>query len=438
MPTAVRSHAKINLGLYIGAPRADGFHGLATVYQTLELFDVVTVSARRAAETALRLTSNDDRVPTDSRNTAWKMVELALESLGVTAEVEIHIEKRLPVQGGLGAGSANAVAALVGLERELGIEGREFPGLRSELLQQAQDRLRGTQVRGERSVVGKAGPSTPVAPATFAQDDSQFQDDSQLLIAQDDRQLLPPQNDSRLSKARLDETFWDSRRLEIAATVGSDVPLFLVGGTVLGEDRGQVVSALPDIEPTWCVIATPAIGVSTPQAFRDWDALCAAEGLTQDASQAKLNELSRAYASAFSEAGRNPEIEGSGSIQEGQQGVGSSGVLPLGKNLAGPMESALVRTGILSWIANDFERVVFAQHPSLAEIKRILLAAGTPEEALHASLSGSGSALFGLYRTRGDAEVACERLLAAGVASHLTRTLPRSRYWSEMLLHQED
>jgi len=85
MPTAVRSHAKINLGLYIGAPRADGFHGLATVYETLELYDIVTVSARPAPVTAIRLTSNDGRVPTDGRNTAWRLVELALGALGVTA-----------------------------------------------------------------------------------------------------------------------------------------------------------------------------------------------------------------------------------------------------------------------------------------------------------------------------------------------------------------
>ncbi len=98
------------------------------------------------------------------------------------------------------------------------------------------------------------------------------------------------------------------------------------------------------------------------------------------------------------------------------------------------MESALVRTGITSWIENDFERVVFPQHPSLAEIKRILSGSGTPEAALHASLSGSGSALFGLYRSRGDAEAARERLRPVGVASLLTRTLPRSKYWREMLL----
>ena len=356
MPTAVRSHAKINLGLYIGAPRPDGFHGLTTVYQTLELHDVVTVTAHPAPTTSLRLTSNDTRVPSDSRNTAWKMVELALKSIEIDAEVAIHIEKRLPVQGGLGAGSANAVAALIGLEKELG------------------------------------------APSI-------------------ERSLLDG---------------WEATRLDLAAQVGSDVPLFLIGGAVLGADRGQHVSPLPDIDPTWCVVATPTIGVSTPQAFRDWDALCAREGLTQDASQAKLNELSRAYASAFAEA-----------IPKGQQRTGSSGVLPVRENLAGPEESALVRTGILSWVANDFERVVFPQHPSLAEIKRILAGPGTPEAAclstsLVASLSGSGSALFGLYRTRGGAEAARQRLQSTGVASHLTRTLPRPAYWSEMLLKDED
>ena len=52
MPTTVRSHAKINLGLGIGAPRTNGFHGLTTVYQTLELHDLVTVTAIAGAPTA--------------------------------------------------------------------------------------------------------------------------------------------------------------------------------------------------------------------------------------------------------------------------------------------------------------------------------------------------------------------------------------------------
>ena len=192
---------------------------------------------------------------------------------------------------------------------------------------------------------------------------------------------------------------------------------------MLGVDRGQEVYPLPDIERVWCVVATPEIGVSTPQAFCDWDALCVREGLTAEGSTAKLNELSRAYASAFS-----------GGIPRGGQRSGSSGVFPDGEDLAGPQESALVRTGISSWIQNDFERVVFPQHPSLAEIKRILAASDTPEAALYSSLSGSGSALYGLYRTRGDAEAAQLRLEQAGVRSQLTRTLPRSFYWEEMVL----
>src|ERR1039458_8416596 len=123
MTTAIRSHAKINLGLYLGAPRADGFHSLTTVYQTLEIHDIVTVTAVRSAQTTLRLSSNDASVPTDEHNTAWKIVSLVLEQLGVKAAADIHIDKRLPVQGGLGAGSGNAVAALVGLEKELERQG---------------------------------------------------------------------------------------------------------------------------------------------------------------------------------------------------------------------------------------------------------------------------------------------------------------------------
>jgi 4-diphosphocytidyl-2-C-methyl-D-erythritol kinase len=360
MPTQVRSHAKINLGLGIGAPRADGFHSLVTVYQTLEMHDLVTVTAQPLSSTAIRITSNHPDVPTDERNTAWKIVFLALEELSVTAEVQIHIDKRLPVQGGLGAGSANAIAALIGLEREFGIASQQ---------------------------VGKSA-SQP-GPAA-----------------------------------------WATRRLELAARVGSDVPLFLIGGTILGVDRGQTVSPLPDFEPTWCLIAIPETGVSTPQAFRDWDALCAHEGLTAEASADKLRKLSRAYAAAFSGTpGRAGE-------------AGSSGVISkdpiVGNDLAGPDGSALVRTGITSWIENDFERVVFPQHPSLGEIKRILLASGTPEAALYASLSGSGSALYGLYQTRGDAEAAQRRLgEQAGELKvrsvTVTRTLPRTGYWQNML-----
>src|SRR6202046_4733908 len=111
--TRVRSYSKINLGLAVGPPRPDGFHGLTTVYQTLALHDFVTVSAQRAAETSITLTADHPGVPCSVRgnaekNTAWRIVARALKILGLAANVSIGIEKRLPVQGGMGAGSANA------------------------------------------------------------------------------------------------------------------------------------------------------------------------------------------------------------------------------------------------------------------------------------------------------------------------------------------
>ena len=363
MPTCVRSYSKVNLGLAIGPVRPDGFHGLTTVYQTLELHDLVTVEARPASSTSICLTTNDRRVPTDSRNTAWKMVERALGRMGLAAEVSIHIEKRLPVQGGMGAGSANAAAALVGLERELG---KALPG---------------------------------------------------------------------------------AERLRLAGEVGSDVPLFLLGGTVLGLGRGELVVPLPDLPATHCVVAVPDVGVSTPQAFRDWDSLAGenpanpthddktvmygapsveatmtpsvvaiktpspvAAGLTPARNPDRLEELSLAYASLYAQ----PDTSGIIQRPNGQT-----------DDLAENTLLALVRTGV----ENDFERVVFPVYPFLGEIKRQLMGSGSGA-AMYAALSGSGSALFGLYRFGADARAAQQRVESVGVKALVTRTLPRSVYWT--------
>src|SRR5271168_769887 len=115
MPITVRSFAKINLGLGIGALRADGLHELRTVYQTIGLHDVIRVSVGRGAGIEIRC--EDSRVPKDESNTCYRIVELALAALMARGQVVLEIEKRLPVQGGLGGASANAVAALLGLER---------------------------------------------------------------------------------------------------------------------------------------------------------------------------------------------------------------------------------------------------------------------------------------------------------------------------------
>jgi 4-diphosphocytidyl-2-C-methyl-D-erythritol kinase len=343
MPTLVRSYSKINLGLAIGPVRPDGFHGLTTLYQTLELHDLVTVSAVRAPATKISITSNDKRVPNDGRNTCWKMVERALERMGVAAEVAVHIEKRLPVQGGMGAGSANAAAALIGLERELG--------------------------------AALAG----------------------------------------------------GERLRLAGEVGSDVPLFLLGGSVLGLGRGEQVVPLPDMPSLFSVVAVPEVGVSTPQAFRDWDAR--AGQLTGSDNPDRLNELSLALAAIYAEPGTSGIIRGShpGNQQGGFEEIQSSQVDDLAENTL----LSLVRTGV----ENDFEQVVFPAYPSLREIKRQLMGTSSSHDsgsALYAALSGSGSALFGLYRSETDARQAQQRVQDAGTKALMTKTLPRTEYWTRM------
>src|ERR1700730_1697225 len=117
MPVTVRSFAKINLGLRIGAARDDGFHELLTVYQTIGLHDVIRVGVGRG--TGIAIQCADPRVPRDESNTCFRIIEKAMRLLRAKGRVVVEIEKRLPVQGGMGAASSNAVATLLGLERAL-------------------------------------------------------------------------------------------------------------------------------------------------------------------------------------------------------------------------------------------------------------------------------------------------------------------------------
>ena len=77
--------------------------------------------------TRITLSSTHPGVLHGQGNIAWRMLERCLERLGLHAQVHIHIDKQLPLQGGLGAGSANAVAALIGLEQELEPPALAFP-----------------------------------------------------------------------------------------------------------------------------------------------------------------------------------------------------------------------------------------------------------------------------------------------------------------------
>ena len=309
MPVTVRSFAKINLGLRIGARRADGFHELLTVYQTIGLHDLIRVSLGRGSGIEIRC--EDQRVPRDESNTCHRIVDKAMSALGVKGRIAIEIEKRLPVQGGMGGASSNAVAALFGLERVL-----------------------------KKHLTGE-------------------------------------------------------ERLRIASEVGSDVPLFLIGGTILGRGRGEQVYPLEDLPSMPCVLVTPDVGVSTPEAFAKWDCK-----LTAPQASDRMNELGLGLSAWLSES--------------------YSGAPRMRGRRGNPLLE-LVRAGI----KNDFEEVVFPEYPELSEVKQALERVG----AKYASLSGSGSALYGLFVSNAAARAAAKKLRDQGWAAQATATVTRRRYW---------
>ena len=148
----------------------------------------------------------------------------------------------------------------------------------------------------------------------------------------------------------------------VAAEVGSDVPFFLRGGTVAASGRGERLRAVRPLDPHWVVLAMPPFGVSTPEAYRWWD--------------------------------RAPRS-------------------------AGPARRVRGWRADLSVLRNDLEPAVVERHPELGEVIARLRAAG----ASHGAMSGSGSAVFGMFRTRAAAVSARAAVRAPGWRTWLTRTI---------------
>jgi 4-diphosphocytidyl-2-C-methyl-D-erythritol kinase len=319
MSTTVRSFAKINIGLQIGPRRDDGYHELRTLYQTIALHDLIKIEAVRGS--GIEILCTDPHVPCDESNTCWRVAEKVLRALKIRSKVRITIEKNLPVQGGLGAASSNAVAVMLGMERAF------------------------------------------------------------------KRQLTP------------------DARLRIASEVGSDLPLFLMGGTVLGIGRGEQVYALDDLPSFHCVIAAPNVGVSTPAAFAAWDKR--QPKLTGERPSDKINTFSQSVYEWLNSSNLSP-----------------TGVPGKGWDRAEALLLDLVRTGM----ENDFERVVFPMYPAVRQVKQLLERAG----AKYVSLSGSGSSVYGLFAGRQDAARAVKALDQADVRAQATSTLPRAGYWKDI------
>ena len=321
MAVSVCSFAKINIGLRIGPSRDDGFHELRTVYQTLALHDLIKVDVGRGV--GIDIVCKHPQVPTDESNTCWRIAERVLKTLKTRGKVRITIEKNLPVQGGVGGASSNAVATMFALEKAL-------------------------------------------------------------------KRRLTPED-----------------RLRIAGEVGSDLPLFLIGGTILGIGRGEQIYPLADLPSVPCVVATPEVGVSTPAAFAEWDKKAAGHAkLTGSNSSDKMSKFSHAVYEWLS-----------GSFSP-------TGVPDKGWDRAEAMLLDLVRAGI----ENDFESVVFPRYPAIREVKRALERTG----ARYSSLSGSGSTVYGLFDDEPSALAAAGKLNDAGIAAQVTATLPREQYWKRL------
>ena len=110
----VRVPGKVNLYLEVGDPRPDGFHELTTVFHAVSLADDVTV--RDADALSLRLLGEGaEGLPADGRNLAWQAAELMAGHVGRAPDVDITINKSIPVAGGMAGGSADAAAVLVGM-----------------------------------------------------------------------------------------------------------------------------------------------------------------------------------------------------------------------------------------------------------------------------------------------------------------------------------
>lgn len=109
----VRSYAKINWSLRVTGKRADGYHDLETLFQTISLHDTLTFTG----SDRLTLTCDDPSIPTDETN----LIIRAAQLLGARP-VAIELQKRIPAGGGLGGGSSNAASTLKALSQMFAIE----------------------------------------------------------------------------------------------------------------------------------------------------------------------------------------------------------------------------------------------------------------------------------------------------------------------------
>ncbi len=273
----VLSPAKVNLYLKVLCRRNDGFHELETLFERISLFDEIHLSSR-----AKNITLDCGRadIPCDERNLAFRAAALLRERLNVRKGVHIRLKKNIPVAAGLGGGSSNAAAVLMGLNRLWRL---------------------------------------------------------------------------RLSRKRL---------LALAAELGSDVPFFIMDTPfALAAGRGELLRAFKPAKnhaKLWHCLVKPSFGISTKEAYQALRApLCPNRPKSSDALT-----LQKANAKMLLH-----------SIHEGRS-----------KDLS-------------KLLTNSLEVIQNNRVAKILKIKKQLVHAG----ALGSLMSGSGSTVFGIFRTERDA-----------------------------------
>jgi 4-diphosphocytidyl-2-C-methyl-D-erythritol kinase len=283
----VAAFAKVNLRLEVLGRRPDGYHELRTIFQSLALHDTLILRRTRAPGIELRVAGDSVLAAEETRkNLVWRAIDAVQREFVKRGEkrgrveggIRAELQKRIPSGRGLGGGSSDAAAAIVGVLR---LTGRSLP--------------------------------------------------------------LP-------------------RLLEIAASLGADVPFFLFGGRALGVGRGDEIYPLPDLPRRTVLVVSPHnISVSTREAYSRLGAALARKGDPRLTKQDTVSTLWCFCALCWSPRGAG--------------------------------------------LSNDFEPAVFPWYPRLGRIRRELLKYGAAE----ASLAGSGSAVFAIFRNPAQARRAAQK-----------------------------
>ena len=123
----IRAPAKINLRLRVVGRRVDGYHLVDTIMLPVSLYDEINIDKGRkigqktGLKDLLSVTCDNPLVPQGNKNLAYKAASILFDAKGIDQFVQIDIRKRIPVGAGLGGGSTDAAATLVGLNRLFGL-----------------------------------------------------------------------------------------------------------------------------------------------------------------------------------------------------------------------------------------------------------------------------------------------------------------------------